>query len=131
MVPLRVFNASDEVYNLVAETVVALAKPGIDVTLLELFEEHYESIVDQARVICQHVPQETFERTLPESLQELLGRSPGYLADSETERLRELLCSPFPTETWAPHIWFSTELNQAMPPPPNPTTASTHLSMET
>jgi len=91
VVPLRVFNVSDEVYNLAAETVAALAKPGIDVTLLELFEEHHESIVDQAREISQHVPQETFERTLPESLQDLLGRSPGYLTDSETERLLHVL----------------------------------------
>ena len=32
MVPLRVFNVSDEVFNLAAETVVALAKPVIEVT---------------------------------------------------------------------------------------------------
>ena len=40
MVPLRVFNVSDNVYNLAAETVVALAKPVIDVTSLETYEEN-------------------------------------------------------------------------------------------
>ena len=33
VVPLRVFNVSDEVCILAAETVVALAKPVVDVTL--------------------------------------------------------------------------------------------------
>ena len=40
VVPLRVFNVSDEVYTLAAETVVALAKPVIDVTSLEFYEEN-------------------------------------------------------------------------------------------
>ena len=35
VVPLRVFNVSDEVFNLAAETVVALAKPVIEVTSLD------------------------------------------------------------------------------------------------
>lgn len=91
VVPLRVFNVSDEVYHLAAETVVALAKPIIDVTSLELYEENHESVVGQARVINQHVSHETLEMTLPESLQELLGRSTEHLTDSETERLQELL----------------------------------------
>lgn len=34
VIPLRVFNVSDEVYNLAAETVVALATPVMDVALL-------------------------------------------------------------------------------------------------
>ena len=91
VVPLRVFNVSDEVFNLAAETVVALAKPVIDVTSLELCEESQESVVGQARVINQQVSHETIKRTLPESLQELLKRSTGHLTDSETERLQELL----------------------------------------
>ena len=38
-------------------------------------------------LIRQHVSQETFERSIPESLQKLLGGSTEYLTDSETERL--------------------------------------------
>ena len=91
MVPLRVFNVSNEVCNLASETVVALAKPVVDVTSLKLYEENDERIVDQARVISQHESQGTFEKTLPEPLQELLGRRSEYLTDSETERLQELL----------------------------------------
>ena len=72
MVPLRVFNVSDEVFNLAAETVVALAKLVIEVTSLELYEESQEGVGDQARVINQQVSHETIGRTLPESLQELL-----------------------------------------------------------
>lgn len=34
--PLRVFNVSNEVFHLAAETVTALAKPVTDVTSLEL-----------------------------------------------------------------------------------------------
>ena len=45
----------------------------------------------QTRVINEPVSQVTFERTLPEPLQELLGRSTEYLTDSETEGLKELL----------------------------------------
>ena len=48
LVPLRVFNVSDEVCNLAAETVVALAKPVVDVTSLKLYEENHERVVDQA-----------------------------------------------------------------------------------
>ena len=91
VVPLRVFNISDEVCNLAAETVVALAKPVVDVTSLKLYEENHEPVVDRARVISQHVSQGTIERTLLEPLQELHGRSTEYLTDSETERLKELL----------------------------------------
>ena len=91
VVPLRVFNVSDEVYTLAAETVVALAKPVIDVTLLEFYKENQESDVGQARVINQRTSHETTERALPESLQELLQRSTRHLTDSETERLEELL----------------------------------------
>ena len=91
VVPLRVFNVSEEVYNLAAETVVALATPVMDVTLLELNEENHETVVSQARVINQHEPQGTFERTLPEALQELLGRSTEYLTNSEVESLQEFL----------------------------------------
>ena len=40
VVPLRVFNVSDNVYNLAAETVVALAKPVINITSLETYEEN-------------------------------------------------------------------------------------------
>ena len=91
VVPLRVFYVSNEVCNLAAETIVALAKPVIDVTSLKLNEEDNERVVDQARVISQHESQGTFERTLPDPLQDLLGRSSEYLTDSETERLQELL----------------------------------------
>ena len=50
-VPLRVFNVSNEVYHLPAETVVALVKPVIYVTLLKLYEENHESVVGKARVV--------------------------------------------------------------------------------
>lgn len=89
VVPLRVFNVSDNVYNLAPETVVALAKPVIDVTSLETYEEN-GSVVGQARVMNQHVTGETTERTLPELLQELLEHCTD-LTDSETARLKELL----------------------------------------
>ena len=89
VVPLHVFNVSDNVYNLAAETVVALAKPVIDVTSLETYEEN-GSVVGQARVMNQHVTGETIERTLPEPLQELLEHCTD-LTDSETARLKELL----------------------------------------
>ena len=45
--PLLVFNVSEEVFNLATKTVVALAKPVIEVTSLELYEESQESIGDQ------------------------------------------------------------------------------------
>ena len=89
VVPLHVFNVSDNVYNLAAETVVALAKPVIDVTSLETYEEN-GSVVGQARIMNQHVTGETIERTLPELLQELLEHCTD-LTDSETARLKELL----------------------------------------
>ena len=91
VVPLRIFNVSDDVFNLAAETVIALAKPVIEFTSLALYEENQEGDVGQARVINQQVSQETIERTLPESLQELLERSTKHLTDSETARLQELL----------------------------------------
>ena len=91
VVPLRVFNVSDEVHNLAAETVVALATPVMDVALLELTEENRETFMSQARVVNQLESQETFEETLPEALQELLGRSTEHLTNSETKRLQELL----------------------------------------
>ena len=91
VVTLRVFNVSDEAYHLAAETVVAVAKPVIDVTPLELYEENQESVEGQARVINQHVSHEAIvERTLPEPLQELLQRSTGHLTDHKAERLQEL-----------------------------------------
>ena len=89
VVPLRVFNVSDNVYNLAPETVVALAKPVIDVTSLETYEEN-GNVVGQARVMNQHVTGETTERTLPEPLQELLEHCTD-LTDSETARLKKLL----------------------------------------
>ena len=55
VVPLRVFNVSDKVCNLAAETVVALSKPAVDVTSLKLYEENHERVVGQARVTRQHV----------------------------------------------------------------------------
>lgn len=67
MFPLRVFDVSDNVYNLAAATVVALAKPVIDVTTLEPYDEN-ESLAGRARVMNQHVSGETIERTLPEPL---------------------------------------------------------------
>ena len=51
----RVFNVFDEVCNLAAETVVALAKPVVDVTSLKLYEENHERVVGQTRVMRQHV----------------------------------------------------------------------------
>ena len=68
VVPLRVFNISVDVYNLAAETVVALAKPVIDVTLLAPYVQNHESVVGKARVINEHASQRTFERTLPRTL---------------------------------------------------------------
>ena len=67
VVPLLVFDVSDNVYNLASETVVALGKPVIDVTTLEPYEEN-ESVLGQARVMNQHVSGETIERSLPEPL---------------------------------------------------------------
>ena len=137
VVPLRVFNVSDEVCNLAAETVVALAKPVVDVTSLKLYEENHGPVVDQARVISQHVSQGTIERTLPEPLQELHGRSTEYLTDSETERLKELLFnyehvfSLSDRDLRTTHmVQHRIETSNAPPPPPNPTTTLTHLSME-
>lgn len=86
---MPVFNVSDNVYNLAAETVVSLAKPVIDVTSLESYEEN-ESVVGQARVMNQHASGEAIERTLPEPLQELLEHSTD-LTDIETARLKVLL----------------------------------------
>ena len=70
-----------EAYNLAAENVVAVAKPVIDVTPLELYEKNQESVEGQARVINQHVSHEAIERTLPEPLQVLLQRRTGRLTD--------------------------------------------------
>ena len=42
-------------------------------------------------MINEHVSQGAVDATLPKALQELLGRSADSLADSETERLQELL----------------------------------------
>ena len=49
VVPLRVFNVSDEVFNLAAETVVALAKPVVVVILLKIYKKNHERVVGQAR----------------------------------------------------------------------------------
>ena len=89
-VPLHVFNVSNGAYHLAAETVVALAKPVIAVTL-ELYEKNNESVVGQARVVTQNVSHEQAKGTLPEPLQELLGRSTEHLTVRETERLHKLL----------------------------------------
>ena len=75
---------SNEVFYLAAETVIALAKL---VTLLKLNEENHESVVDQARVVNEHVSQTAVDTTLPEALQELFVRSTDYWNDSESERL--------------------------------------------
>ena len=91
VVPLRVFNVSNEVFHLAAETVIALAKPVTDVTSLELNEENHDGAMGQARVINEHVSQGAVDMTLPKALQELLERSTDNLTDSETERLQELL----------------------------------------
>ncbi|KAL9970103.1 hypothetical protein ACROYT_G022426 [Oculina patagonica] len=60
VVPLCVFNVSDEVYNLAAETVVALATPVMDVTLLELTEENHGDLgtthLAQHRIETGNVP---------------------------------------------------------------------------
>ena len=55
VVPLRVFNVSDEIFKLAGEIVFALAKPVIGVSSLELYEESQESVVGQARTINQQV----------------------------------------------------------------------------
>ena len=91
VVPLRVFNVSNEVFHLAAETVIALAKPVTDVTSLELNEENHDGAMGQARVINEHVSQGAVDMTLPKALQELLERSTDNLTDSLTERLQELL----------------------------------------
>ena len=91
VVPLRVFNVSNEVFHLAAETVIALAKPVTDVTSLELNQENHDGAMGQARVINEHVSQGAVDMTLPKALQELLERSTDNLTDSETERLQELL----------------------------------------
>ena len=91
VVPLRVFNVSNEVFHLAAETVIALAKPVTDVTSLELNQENHDGAMGQARVINEHVSQEAVDMTLPKALQELLERSTDNLTDSETERLQGLL----------------------------------------
>ena len=91
VVPLRVFNVSNEVFHLAAETVIALAKPVTDVTSLELNQESHDGAMGQARVINEHVSQGAVDMTLPKALQELLERSTDNLTDSETERLQELL----------------------------------------
>ena len=57
VVPLRVFNVSNEVFHLAAETVIALAKPVTDVTSLELNQENHDGAMGQARVINEHVSQ--------------------------------------------------------------------------
>ena len=43
-VSLRVFNVSDEVCNLAAETVVALAKPVVYLTSLKPYEKNHERV---------------------------------------------------------------------------------------
>ena len=91
VVALRVFNVSNEVFHLAAETVIALGKPVTDVTSLELNEENHDGAMGQARVIHEHVSQGAFDMTLQKALQELLERSTDNLTGSETERLQELL----------------------------------------
>ena len=93
VVPLRVFNVSNEVFHLAAETVIALAKPVTDVTSLELNEENHDGAMGQARVINEHVSQGAVDMTLPKDLRELLERSTDNLTDSETGRLQEMLFS--------------------------------------
>ena len=91
VVPLRVFNVSNEVFHLAAGTVIALAKPVTDVTSLELNQENHDHAMGQARVINEHVSQGAVDMTLPKALQELLERSTDNLTVSETERLQGLL----------------------------------------
>ena len=91
VVPLRVFNVSNEVFHLAAETVIALAKPVTDVTSLDLNQENHDGAMGQARVINEHVSQGAVDMTLPKALQEVLERSTDNLTDSETERLQGLL----------------------------------------
>ena len=45
MVPLRVFNVSNEVFHLAADTVIALAKPVTDVISIELNEENHDGVM--------------------------------------------------------------------------------------
>ena len=95
--------------------------------------------MDQVRVIRQLVSQGLFERTLPEPLQELLGKSTQYLTDSETDRLKELLFnyqhvfSISDGDLGTTHmVQHRIETGNAPPPPtPNPSAALTHLSVET
>ena len=87
MVPLRVFNVSNEVFHFAAETVIALAKSVIDATSLRLNEENQESAMDQAGVMNEHVSVGAAYTTPPKALR----GSTNYLTDSETERRQELL----------------------------------------
>lgn len=85
MVPLRVFNVSNEVFHFAAETVISLAKSVIDATSLN--EENQESAMDQAGVMNEHVSEGAVYTTPPKALR----GSTNYLTDSETERRQELL----------------------------------------
>lgn len=68
MVPLRVFNVSNEVFHFAAETVIALAKSVIDATSLKLNEENQESAMDQAGVMNEHVSEGAVYTTPPKAL---------------------------------------------------------------
>ena len=46
--PFMCFQRSNEVFHFAAETVIALAKSGIDATSLKLNEENQKSAMDQA-----------------------------------------------------------------------------------
>ena len=85
VVPLRVFNVSNEVFHFAAETVISLAKSVIDATSLN--EENQESAMDQAGVMNEHVSEGAVYTTPPK----VLRGSTNYLTDSETERRQELL----------------------------------------
>ena len=52
VVPLCVFNVSNEVFHLAAETVIALDKPVTDVISLELNEENHDGVIGQAGMLA-------------------------------------------------------------------------------
>ena len=85
--PFTCFQRSNEVFHFAAETVIALAKSGIDATSLKLNEENQKSAMDQAGVMNEHVSEGAVYTTPPKALR----GSTNYLTDSESERQQELL----------------------------------------
>ena len=133
---MRVFNVSDEVCSLAADTVVVPAKPFIDATSVKPYEENHQNVVSKLEKSTSKYDNKHFK-----AHHNCLGRYTEDLTDSETERLQKLLCNyqhggrggggggGGGGGTWVPHIRSSTALQRAMYP--NLTTALVHLSKET